>query len=337
MVINEVRPYFFEQFTFGFFQIHSIRQGIDSMIIAAGLSPAWQQILEVDSLHIGEVNRCQSAHWCASGKVINVGIALQHLSVPSETIFPAGGHVRKLIEADLKLLNVPYHVLEQQNPTRICTTVLDQSSGQTTELVENALSISENELHEFSIEYNRSISKAIIVVLTGSLPKGTPATFYHDLLAVTDCPVILDARGSELEAALSQKPFLVKPNLEELERTLSRSLSSTKDLIEGMQEINRRGANWVVISQGKEALWATSGNQVFRFTPPSITAVNPIGCGDSLAAGIASGLYQDWTVPKAIRWGMAAATDNLTQLLPARLSTPNVQAFFEQIEMEQIF
>tara|TARA_R110002095_G_scaffold172131_2_gene149556 strand:+ start:2448 stop:3371 length:924 start_codon:yes stop_codon:yes gene_type:complete len=306
------------------------------MIIAAGLSPAWQQILEVNSLQTGEVNRCRTAQWCASGKVINVGIALQHLESPCEIIFPAGGYARSLIEAELNQLDVSFRDLDQQNSTRVCTTILDRSSGQTTELVENAASLSEEEISAFAGEYRRCATTASVVVLTGSLPAGTPVTFYRDLMAQTSCPVILDARGPELEEALTQAPFLVKPNHEELERTLARSLCSTEELIKGMQEINRRGATWVVISHGKEALWATSDERVFRFTPPLAEAINPIGCGDSLAAGIASGIHQGWTVPDAIRWGMAAAADNLTQLLPARLSVTSVQAFFEQVKMEQV-
>lgn len=306
------------------------------MIIAAGLSPAWQQILEVNSFEVGEVNRCQSAHWCASGKVINVGVALQHLGCPCETIFPAGGYARSLIEAELNELDVSFRDLNQENPTRICTTILDRSSGQTTELVENATPISEQEVKAFAAEYRRCAETATVAVLTGSLPEGTPVTFYRDLIAKTKCPVILDARGTELEEALSAKPFLVKPNHEELERTLGRVLSSTEELIKGMQDINRRGATWVVISQGKSALWATSANEVYRFIPASVEAVNPIGCGDSLAAGIASAIYQGWTVPESIRWGMAAAADNLTQLLPARLSDSRVQELYKQVEMEQV-
>ena len=107
-------------------------------------------------------------------------------------------------------------------------------------------------------------------------------------------------------------------------------------MIKGMQEINQRGATWVVISQGKDALWATSEQQVYRFTPAKAKVVNPIGCGDSLAAGIACGIHEGRSVPDAIRWGMASAADNLTQLLPARLSKTRVQTFFEQIEMEQL-
>lgn len=306
------------------------------MIIAAGLSPAWQQILEVKSLQTGEVNRCQSAHWCASGKVVNVGIALQHLRIPSQTILPAGGSTGRFIETDLNLLNVSSHILKQQQPTRICTTVLDQSSGQTTELVENALSLTEEELSAFSTAYLSKIQNASAVILTGSLPGGTPTSFYRDLISKTDCPVILDARGPELKKALTQGPFLVKPNREELERTLSRSITHSQGLIQAMQELNRRGATWVVTSQGKEALWATSDDKVFRFIPPSVSPVNPIGCGDSLAAGIAYGIHHHWTIPEAICWGMGAAADNLTQLLPARLSTSRVNAYSKQVEWEQV-
>jgi 1-phosphofructokinase family hexose kinase len=306
------------------------------MIIAAGLSPAWQQILEVNTLQTGEVNRCQSAQWTSSGKVINVGIAVRHLGTPCETIFPAGGFARDQIAAELEQLGVSAHLLAQQTPTRVCTTILDRSTNQTTELVENAQPITESELADFQAAYLSYLKSAQVVVLTGSLPAGTPATLYRDLIRETHCPVILDARGPELEAALSEEPFLVKPNHEELERTLMTELPDTDSLIQGMQEINARGATWVVISQGKDTLWATSREHVYRFTPATAEVVNPIACGDSLAAGIAVDLHRGKPVPDAIRWGMAAAADNLTQLLPARLSATRMQDFYDRIEVEQI-
>ncbi|KAA0132150.1 1-phosphofructokinase family hexose kinase [Gimesia chilikensis] len=306
------------------------------MIIAAGLSPAWQQILEVTSLETGEVNRCQSAQWTSSGKVINVGIAVRHLGTPCETIYPAGGFARELISNELEQLGVSSCVIPQQTPTRVCTTILDRSTGKTTELVENAQPITTEELAAFKTEYLKHLKSAQVVVLTGSLPAGTPSSFYRDLIAETHCPVILDARGPELEAALEEKPFLVKPNHEELERTLMTELADTEALIKGMQEINERGATWVVISQGKDTLWATSREHVYCFTPARAEVVNPIACGDSLAAGIAVALHRGKPVPDAIRRGMAAAADNLTQLLPARLSETRMQTFYDQIEVEQI-
>ena len=40
------------------------------MILSAGLTPAWQQILVFDQMHWGEVNRASEVAWCGSGKVL---------------------------------------------------------------------------------------------------------------------------------------------------------------------------------------------------------------------------------------------------------------------------
>ena len=61
------------------------------MIVAAGLTPAWQQILVLRQLQVGHVNRAQQAVWCGSGKVLNVGAALHQLGAKSLTISPVGG------------------------------------------------------------------------------------------------------------------------------------------------------------------------------------------------------------------------------------------------------
>ena len=70
------------------------------MILAAGLTPAWQQILVLDRLQIGEVNRAREAVWCGSGKVLNAGIAAHWLGGPSRTLAPLGGYPREQISAE---------------------------------------------------------------------------------------------------------------------------------------------------------------------------------------------------------------------------------------------
>jgi sugar/nucleoside kinase (ribokinase family) len=73
-------------------------------------------------------------------------------------------------------------------------------------------------------------------------------------------------------------------------------------------------------------------DQVSELTPPAITPiVNPIGCGDCLAAGIAIGLERGDTLVNAVCFGLAAAADNITQLLPARLSPERVARIMKEI------
>ncbi|HWB00289.1 MAG TPA: PfkB family carbohydrate kinase, partial [Pirellulales bacterium] len=196
------------------------------MILAAGLTPAWQQILRFERLRWGEVNRAAEAAWCASGKVLNVGTALATLRVPAVTLSPVGGLPASAIEQEFRALDAKAAWIPTAGATRVCTTVLDDATMATTELVENAAGLAPHELRSFADEYCELIAHAQAVVLTGSLPAGTPTTFYRDLLAIRAVPAIIDARGPELLAALEMRPLVVKPNREELERTLGESLRS---------------------------------------------------------------------------------------------------------------
>jgi tagatose 6-phosphate kinase len=217
--------------------------------------------------------------------------------------------------------------------------VLDDATGRVTELVENAAAISAAELAEFRTAFQRAAVGARIVVLTGSLPAAVPATIYRELAERTTARLVVDARGPELLALLDgpHKPFLVKPNREELARTVDRPIGTDAELHAAMRELVDRGATWVVVSQGKDAVLAASRDGLWRMVPPRVEhVVNPIGCGDCLAAGIAWGLYLNREPLEAIALGMAAAAENLPVLLPARLNPSHVEKLALRIHPERI-
>lgn len=299
------------------------------MILAAGLTPAWQQIMCFRRLELGEVNRAAEVHWCASGKVLNVGMALAALGVDSHTLSPAGGWSGSAIQAEFAERKLPTTWTPTSGPTRVCTTVLNDADGISTELVENAAPLTDAALQYYVWKYHELATRAGMVVLTGSLPNGTPSLYYRTLLERTACPVVLDARGPELLAALECKPRVVKPNRAELALTVGRPLPDRAGVVSAMRELIDRGARSVVVTHGKSAVLVMEGAQIWELSPPPVAAVvNPIGCGDCLAAGIAVGLARGDALVDAVCLGLAAAADNLTQLLPARLSPPRVEAMF---------
>ncbi len=307
-----------------------------SVILAAGLTPAWQQILVFDSLRIGEVNRASEAKWCASGKVLNVGLALHYLGAPCLNLAIAGGPQGEIMDREFSALGIPHRWVKSQSHTRVCTTILDRSNGVSTELVQNAEPTRAEELEEFIRLYEEEVGRARMAVLIGSLPEGTPKTFYHDLIHKTRVPVVLDASGPELLAALPDHPLCVKPNRAELGKTLGSSLTSDADLKQAMARVNSLGAEWVVVSQGEKSLWASSSERIYEFRPPKIEAVNPIGSGDCLAAGIAWGVASGMGMLEAILHGIAAATENASMLLPARLDPVRVRRQVSRISLEEI-
>lgn len=306
------------------------------MILAAGLTPAWQQIVLLDTLRVGEVNRAREVHWCGSGKVLNVGIALHHLQASACTLALVGGPPKDGIEREFAAFDIRRRWVTSQAHTRVCTTLLDQRTSQTTEIVENAPAVTAEEIAAFQEAYALEASRSKVVVLTGSLPAGAPATLYRDLLARTPGKVVLDARGESLQAALECRPFVVKPNREELGQTVGHELLTDADLHAGMREINRRGAEWVLVSQGKDAMWASSATEMFRAVPPRVAVVNPIASGDCLAAALAVAISEGKSMPEAIRFGLAAASDNVGQLLPARLDRTRIAALAQTVQVESV-
>jgi 1-phosphofructokinase family hexose kinase len=306
------------------------------VIVAAGLTPAWQQILRFDSLRLGDVNRAAEAHGCASGKVFNVGIALSRLGGDCRLISPIGRDVVQRVCRELEGLGVRSRLIEHGEATRVCTTLVNSTTGEVTELVENARPLSDDCLAEFVSVFADEAHAADVVVLSGSLPADVPGSFYRDLLRQVHGRTVLDARGPELLSALECRPFLVKPNREELALTLDRSLDGDDALVAALRELNNRGAQWVVVSEGKKGLWTASREGVWRVRALAVAnVVNPIGCGDCLAAGIAWATSQGLEPLECIRIGTSAAAQNAAQLLPGRLNAAQALAQSQSVVVER--
>jgi len=307
------------------------------MILSAGLTPAWQQILTFDSFRFGEVNRAAGAIWCASGKVFNAGIAAHHLGGPSVTLAPVGGPAWGAIEAEFRDLGVPWRWVRTRAATRVCTTILDSATHTMTELVENGRAMSAGELDEFRSAYAAQAATADVVVLIGSLPEGAPQGYYRQLMEKTHCPAVLDFRGQGLLSVLDLEPLLVKPNREELAATVGDSLETDDDLLRAMRWLNDRGARHVLTTQGPGPVYLSSPGHAWRLTGPAIGDVaNPIGSGDAMAATIAWAVRAGMEMVDAARLAIAAAAQNCRQLLPCRLDPTTLAAEAARVQVEAV-
>jgi len=295
-------------------------------ILSAGLSPAWQQVMVFREFRYGEVNRAAEVHWHAQGKVVNAGIAAHHLGGPSLILSPIGGPARAAMDRELDELGTPRRWIETRAATRICTTILDQSKDMMTELIEECRPLLSEELDAYRRAFAEEAARAGAVIITGSLPTGTPPTFYRELLERTPCPAVLDFRGEGLLASLDLKPFAVKPNREELAQTVGRDLNDEASLLDAMRSLNHRGAQGGGVPQGSRPPWLTSATDAYRLhSLPIEKVVNPLGSGDSMAAAIAWAIRDGRAMIEAVQLGIAAAAENLAQLHTGRLDPAAVQ------------
>ena len=184
---------------------------------------------------------------------------------------------------------MPYRWVLTRSETRICTTILDRASGTITELVENGRPLAPQELDRFRSAYAEEAARAEVVVLIGSLPAGTPESFYRELVQRTPCPAVLDFRGEGLLGVLDLKPYVVKPNREELARTVGRPLESDESLLGADARAEPPRGRVGRRDPGTGAGLCHFGRKLpggCTLRPPR-PLVNPIGSGDALAATIA--------------------------------------------------
>lgn len=306
------------------------------MILVAGLSPAWQQILVFDAVRRGEVNRASETHHCASGKVINVGLAVARLGAPHHLVTAVGGPPAAPIRSDLDSACVAATLIETRRPTRVCTTLVDESDGSITELVENAASIEAPELKSFREAVSNWVPRATIGVFTGSLPTGAATSLPAEVMRETDIPWILDIRGEPLLQALPLRPYVVKPNRSELAETLQIGIDDDDSLVAAMRELNGRGARWVIVSDGARPTWVSSENAAYRVHSYPIAARNPIGSGDCFTAGLAVRLAANDEMSSAIRFAIGAAAANAAVLLPADFTSDDVIEIAAHVDVERI-
>jgi fructose-1-phosphate kinase PfkB-like protein len=103
-----------------------------------------------------------------------------------------------------------------------------------------------------------------------------------------------------------------------------------------MREIVERGAAWIVVTDGRGDVLGTNARESYRWTPVRVPTVNPIGCGDCLAAGVAFALSEGRDVPAAVAFGIAAAADNAAQLLPGRLDLTRIAQLERQVTVRKL-
>lgn len=297
------------------------------MILAAGLSPAWQHTLIFERLEPGEVNRAREVYHGASGKSVNVALALAACGAPVRLLTSTGGVTGRLLADDCRRQPIECRFVETRGATRECSTLIERSAGRVTELVENVAPLSAAELLAARAAFREAREGVRVVVLSGSLPAGAPPELFRAWVEESQRPVVLDTRGEALRLALPAKPWIVKPNRRELAATVGRELPRDVDVLAAAIELRDAGAENVVVTDGAGPTLVLEASGDAHWIPsPSAAVVSPIGSGDCLAAGLAWGAAEGRSLRDALPRAIALAAANCATPCPARFSADDVAA-----------
>ncbi|MEV7071455.1 1-phosphofructokinase family hexose kinase [Streptomyces sp. NPDC093990] len=283
------------------------------MILTVTLNTALDITYRVRSLRPHASHRVSEVVERPGGKGLNVARVLAALGHEVTVTGFTGGATGRTVQEQLTAVpGLVDALVPVTGPTRRTIAVVDERSGDTTQLNEPGPTVTPAEWSAFQEAYEDLVPSVSAVALCGSLPPGVPVGAYAGLVRTAKAagvPVLLDTSGEALRRGVAARPDILKPNAEELSE-----LTGSHEPLRATQDARRRGARSVVATLGKDGLLAVTPEGRWRATLPTPVSGNPTGAGDSVVAALLSGLVRQ--LPWPTRLTHAAALSAATVLTP---------------------
>lgn len=283
------------------------------MILTVTLNTALDITYRTAALTPHATNRVTEVSERPGGKGLNVARVLSALGHETVVTGFAGGRTGEALRELLAAEGPSDALVRIAGTTRRTVAVVDETTGDTTQLNEPGPTVTPGEWASFLTSYEELAARADAVALCGSLPPGIHVGAYAELVRLARAahlPVLLDTSGEPLRRGIAARPDLVKPNADELAR-----LTGSREPLRATRDARRRGGRAVVASLGAAGLFAATSDGSWQAAPPKAVRGNPTGAGDSAVAGLLSGLVERLPWPE--RLARAVALSTATVLAPA--------------------
>lgn len=300
-------------------------------ILVVCLNPTFQKTMVFDRFDENEVNRCSLYRLDASGKGMNVARIISQIGGHAKHLTHLGGprmdEMIDLIEND----DIDLFYADSGSAIRTCTTIINKEHNTTTELVEEPSKVNDSTDTYIRVLFSQIIRECTTLVISGTRAPGYSDSLYSDFVKEAKelgKYVILDIKGKDLDSSLQYGPDIIKPNLSEFVSTYlpgytvkeSEDNENLKEVVkEKMKELYETYHTNCIITRGKFPVWIYTAEGFDEVETIGAEAVNTIGCGDSLTAGLAYHTQQNESILESLKKGIRYAAQNAQMLTPGSL------------------
>lgn len=308
-------------------------------IVTLTMNPAIDITVDADDVIPTEKIRCRGERFDAGGGGINVARFARALGASVSAVFAAGGHTGACLGDLVKASGIAYEQLGIRGATRENVTVNERGSGKQFRFVLPGPSVEADEQARCLDALQHAATSAQFVVASGSLPKGVAPDFYQRVATVCShagVPLILDTSGGGL-AHVTSGVFLLKPSVRELRECSGGALETEQEQVQAARDLIGRGVTAaVLVSLGAQGALLVTPSACVRFSAIPVAAVSGVGAGDAMVAGVTVGLVRGWTLDRAVRYGIAAATAKLQTPGTSAYDRGQVERYFEEMSPQRV-
>ena len=280
------------------------------MLATVTLNPSLDKTIYVDELVLDDTNRAKGYRLDPGGKGLNVSRVLWELGQKSLIFGFLGGDAGKRVEKYLKDEGLTCDFNWTVGETRENLILQKGDERVQTKISMPGPSIRQDELHRLQRKIAGRTADYHWIAFSGSIPPGLDKGVYRVLAeeaTLRGDKVVLDADGEALRLGLQAKPFMIKPNLHELQRMIGKDLPTPEAVHAALDEILSGGlVELIILSNGPEQVIAATKTERFVARPPQVEVRSTVGAGDSLIAGFLNKYTQGAGLEESLVWGLAA-------------------------------
>jgi 1-phosphofructokinase family hexose kinase len=307
------------------------------MIITVTPNPALDRTLTVPEIVFDDMVRASDSRLDLDGKGVNVSKALRSLGTATMMLGFAGGMAGEMLERGLDALGYATSFTHVAGETRTNTIIIDVAANRYVKANEPGPTLRPEELAAFFAQARTRLTAGDTWILSGSLPPGAPADFYAQLVELIQAHgarALLDTSGEPLRLGCAARPYLIKPNADEAQALVGAPIDGDAAARRAATFFLDQGVELVALSLGAEGLLLATRGQSARARPPLVRALNPVGAGDALLAGIAWALERRLTLAELARWGVASGTAAAMRAGTDSAPRDEVVALYAQLQVD---
>ncbi|HJF30473.1 MAG TPA: 1-phosphofructokinase [Sporosarcina psychrophila] len=277
------------------------------MIYTCTITPSLDYTTYLPEFRSGKLNRSEEVHYYPGGKGINVSRVLRRLEVDNIALGFAGGFTGDYIQHYLHQEGIYTDFIQTEEITRINVKI---KAGEETELNGPGPDISLEQQQQL-VSKVRGMKRDDWFVLAGRFPESIPPSFFRQLAMICNdngIRFVLDTSGPALKELIDMKPFLIKPNEQELGELFNTKITDKQQALHFARKLVATGVEHVIVSMGGEGALLVTKDMAISAEAPKGQVVNTVGAGDSLVSGFLASFTKDGDTVKAFRTGIASGS-----------------------------
>ena len=284
------------------------------MILTVGMSPCVDVTVRLNKFALGKTNAAGEKIVTYAGKANNVALGVSRLGGAAFVTGFMYNENGSLFEKALDKEGIPFSFIWNPGRVRENYKFID-GKGVLTEVNEEGREVAGEKLRDLLDFVRVQAAKSEAAVISGGAPKGTPASFYKDLVTAAKGAKIVaaDTYGDRLKAALEAGVDLIKPNLDELSATLGGEFSARNEQLAGARALAKAGAKHVLLSLGGEGSILTDGEETYYAEGVRVAVESTVGAGDAMLAAATKSLAEGLPLAEILRCAAAAGTASVTE------------------------